>query len=166
MAEVLEVTDQNFEEVVLKSETPAIIDFWAEWCAPCRAIAPIIKDLAGRYGDQVKIVKMNIDENPSTPGTLRRARDPDGARASKGGTSSSSRSPARGRRRPSRTMAKKLQASYPDPGRALRAGSGVLARRRGLARRQRRRPRPRRRCACARGGVKKRTGQWRRTAMR
>lgn len=69
MAEVLEVTDQSFEEQVLKSKTPAIIDFWAEWCAPCRAIAPIIKDLAGRYGDRVKIVKMNIDENPSTPGT-------------------------------------------------------------------------------------------------
>jgi thioredoxin len=69
MAEVLEVTDQSFEEVVLKSKTPAIIDFWAEWCAPCRAISPIIKDLAGRFGDRVKIVKMNIDENPSTPGT-------------------------------------------------------------------------------------------------
>jgi thioredoxin 1 len=69
MAEVLEVTDQSFEEVVLKAKTPAIIDFWAEWCAPCRAISPIIKDLAGRYGDRVKIVKMNIDENPGTPGT-------------------------------------------------------------------------------------------------
>ena len=69
MAEVLEVTDQSFEEVVLKSKTPAIIDFWAEWCAPCRAISPIIKDLAARFGDRVKIVKMNIDENPSTPGT-------------------------------------------------------------------------------------------------
>jgi thioredoxin 1 len=69
MAEVLEVTDQSFEEVVLKSKTPAIVDFWAEWCAPCRAISPIIKDLAARFGDRVKIVKMNIDENPSTPGT-------------------------------------------------------------------------------------------------
>ena len=69
MAEVLEVTDQNFEEMVIKSKTPAIIDFWAEWCAPCRPIAPIIKDLAARYGDKVKIVKMNIDENPGTPGT-------------------------------------------------------------------------------------------------
>jgi thioredoxin 1 len=69
MAEVLDVTDQSFEEVVLKSETPAIVDFWAEWCAPCRAISPIIKDLAARFGDRVKIVKMNIDENPSTPGT-------------------------------------------------------------------------------------------------
>ena len=67
MAEILDVTDQNFEAEVLRSETPAIIDFWAEWCAPCRAIAPIVKDLAEQYGDKVKIVKMNIDENPSTP---------------------------------------------------------------------------------------------------
>jgi thioredoxin 1 len=69
MAEVLEVTDQSFEEEVLKAKTPAVIDFWAEWCAPCRTIAPIIKDLAGRYGDRIKVVKMNVDENPSTPGT-------------------------------------------------------------------------------------------------
>ena len=68
MAEVLEVTDQNFEDEVLNSAQPVIIDFWAEWCAPCRAIAPIVKDLAANYGDQVKIVKMNIDENPNTPG--------------------------------------------------------------------------------------------------
>jgi thioredoxin 1 len=66
-AEVQEVTDQNFEAEVLNSETPAIIDFWAEWCAPCRAIAPIVKDLAAEYGDKVKIVKLNIDENPGTP---------------------------------------------------------------------------------------------------
>jgi thioredoxin len=69
MAEVLEVTDREFEDVVLKSEMPVVIDFWAEWCAPCRTIAPIIKDLAARYGDRVRIVKMNIDENPNTPGT-------------------------------------------------------------------------------------------------
>jgi len=68
MAEILDVTDATFEREVLKSETPAIIDFWAEWCAPCRAIAPIVKDLAGQYGGKVKVVKMNIDENPSTPG--------------------------------------------------------------------------------------------------
>ena len=67
MADILDVTDQSFEAEVLNSDTPAIIDFWAEWCAPCRAIAPIVKDLADAYGDKVKIVKMNIDENPSTP---------------------------------------------------------------------------------------------------
>jgi thioredoxin 1 len=67
MADILDVTDQSFEAEVLNSDTPAIIDFWAEWCAPCRAIAPIVKDLADTYGDKVKIVKMNIDENPSTP---------------------------------------------------------------------------------------------------
>ena len=67
-AEVREVTDQSFDAEVLNSETPAIIDFWAEWCAPCRAIAPIVKGLAAQYGDQVKIVKLNIDENPVVPG--------------------------------------------------------------------------------------------------
>ena len=67
MADIVDVTDQNFEAEVLQSDTPTIIDFWAEWCAPCRAIAPIVKDLAEQYGEKVKIVKMNIDENPSTP---------------------------------------------------------------------------------------------------
>jgi len=67
MAEILDVTDQTFEAEVLRSATPAIVDFWAEWCAPCRAIAPIVKALADQYGDKVKIVKMNIDENPRTP---------------------------------------------------------------------------------------------------
>ena len=68
MAEILDVTDATFEAEVLKSETPAIIDFWAEWCAPCRQIALIVKDLAAQYGGRVKVVKMNIDENPGTPG--------------------------------------------------------------------------------------------------
>ena len=68
MAEVAEVTDQNFDAEVLNSDKPAIIDFWAEWCGPCRAIAPIIKALAEQYGDQVKIAKMDIDSHPNTPG--------------------------------------------------------------------------------------------------
>ena len=68
MADVLEVTDANFETEVLASDKPVIIDFWAEWCAPCRAIAPIVSGLAGDYGDRLKVVKINIDENPSTPG--------------------------------------------------------------------------------------------------
>lgn len=68
MADVAEVTDQSFEAEVAQSDKPAIVDFWAEWCAPCRQISPIISDLASRYGDRIKILKMNIDENPSTPG--------------------------------------------------------------------------------------------------
>jgi thioredoxin 1 len=68
MAEIAEITDLNFESEILQSDVPAVIDFWAEWCAPCRAIAPIIKELADQYGDSVKIVKMNVDESPNTPG--------------------------------------------------------------------------------------------------
>ena len=68
MAEILEVTDATFEAEVLKSETPVLVDFWAEWCAPCRAIAPIIKELAGEHEGKVKIVKMNVDESPQVPG--------------------------------------------------------------------------------------------------
>jgi len=68
MAAVAEVTDQNFDAEILNSDTPAIVDFWAEWCGPCRAIAPIIAELASAYAGQIKVVKMNVDENPATPG--------------------------------------------------------------------------------------------------
>jgi thioredoxin 1 len=68
MAEILDVSDASFEREILKSELPVLIDFWAEWCAPCRQIAPIVKELATSYDGKVKIVKMNIDENPGTPG--------------------------------------------------------------------------------------------------
>ncbi|MED5261682.1 MAG: thioredoxin [Myxococcota bacterium] len=68
MAEIAEVTDQDFDGEVLQSDLPVVVDFWAEWCAPCRAIAPIIGELAGEYGDRVKVVKMNVDDSPQTPG--------------------------------------------------------------------------------------------------
>ena len=70
MAQTVELTDQTFEAQVLKADRPVVVDFWAEWCAPCRAIAPIIKDLAAQYGDQVVIAKMDIEANPTTPGRL------------------------------------------------------------------------------------------------
>ena len=68
MAEILDVTDATFEREILKSETPVLIDFWDEWCAHCKQIAPIVRELATSYVGKVKIVKMNIDENPGTPG--------------------------------------------------------------------------------------------------
>jgi thioredoxin 1 len=63
-----DVTDSTFESLILKSDKPALVDFWASWCAPCKAIAPIIEEMAESYGDKVKFVKMNVDDNPSTPG--------------------------------------------------------------------------------------------------
>ncbi len=64
---VLEVTDSVFDQEVLKAKTPVLVDFWAPWCGPCRMIAPIVSELATEYGDKVKIVKMNTDENPGVP---------------------------------------------------------------------------------------------------
>jgi len=68
MAGVAEVTDQNFQAEVLDSDIPVVVDFWAEWCQPCCVIAPVINDLATEYAGRVKVVKMNIDESPGTPG--------------------------------------------------------------------------------------------------
>lgn len=61
---IANVTDTSFENDVLKSNEPVLIDFWATWCAPCRAIAPVVEQLAGEYEGKVKVLKLNVDENP------------------------------------------------------------------------------------------------------
>lgn len=65
---VLEFTDAQFDADVLKSDTPVLVDFWATWCAPCKAIAPVLDQLADEYDGKIKIGKVNVDENPATPG--------------------------------------------------------------------------------------------------
>ncbi len=64
---VLHITDSNFESEVLKSDKAVLVDFWAPWCGPCRAIAPIVDELAEEYDGRLKVVKVNVDDNPMTP---------------------------------------------------------------------------------------------------
>ncbi|MBV7380045.1 thioredoxin [Maritimibacter dapengensis] len=64
------VTDDTFEAEVLKSDVPVVVDFWAEWCGPCKMIGPALEELSAEYGDKVKIAKVNVDENPNSPAQL------------------------------------------------------------------------------------------------
>jgi thioredoxin 1 len=63
---VAEVTDNNFQAEVLEAEVPVLVDFWAPWCGPCRMVAPVVEEIAQERGDQLKVVKLNIDENQNT----------------------------------------------------------------------------------------------------
>ena len=66
MSHPVEITDATFAEEVVNSDTPVVVDFWAEWCGPCKAIAPIVEELAGEYAGKVKFTKLDVDSNPKT----------------------------------------------------------------------------------------------------
>ena len=68
MAEhIVHISDESFEEEVLQSKQPVLIDYWAEWCGPCKMFAPVLDEIATEYSDRLKVVKLNIDDNPQTP---------------------------------------------------------------------------------------------------
>ncbi len=68
MTQPVAVTDESFGDEILKSEKPALVDFWADWCGPCRMIAPSVKAIAEEYSETLKVAKMDVDENPAVPG--------------------------------------------------------------------------------------------------
>ena len=67
MSDVIEVTDATFEELVVKSGKPVMVDYWADWCGPCKQLSPIVEELAAQYGDKVTFAKLDTNANPNTP---------------------------------------------------------------------------------------------------
>ena len=67
MSELLQITDENFDAEIINSELPAMVDFWAEWCGPCRMVGPMVEELAKEYEGKIKVAKMDVDKNRETP---------------------------------------------------------------------------------------------------
>jgi thioredoxin 1 len=67
MSDLLQVTDETFEAEIVKADLPAMVDFWAEWCGPCRMVAPVVEELAKAYAGKIKVAKMDVDKNHQTP---------------------------------------------------------------------------------------------------
>ena len=64
---IIHVSDESFDQEVLQSDKPVLIDYWAEWCGPCKMIAPVLEEVASEYSDKIRVAKLNIDDNPATP---------------------------------------------------------------------------------------------------